>query len=169
MAEPLATTEDYETHRNDPDGDRPVGLVRALEMASDRFRQEADGQLIHHVADDEVVLDSVGGPVLLLPQVPVTEVSSVVVDGEAVDDFEWSERGILRRARGWPRGLRAVTVTYSHGFAEIPGDVVDAVCEMAAMRCETDSWVRTAQVGTQSFTFNTDPATALAVARRYRA
>jgi len=116
-------------------------LVRAY------TRQEFD-----HVADDEVVLRPVG-TVLRLPQRPVTAVVKVeALGGGVVPDLTlpvgtWAWDGADKvdiwppetsvwltlperwSDVGWPVG--AYRVTYSHGHASPPPEVVAVVCGMA--------------------------------------
>lgn len=116
-------------------------LVRAY------TRQEFD-----HVADDEVVLRPVG-TVLRLPQRPVTAVTRVVaLGGGVIPDLtlpagSWTWDGADKvdvwppdtdvwlalperwSDVGWP--VDAYRVTYSHGYAQVPADVVAVVCGMA--------------------------------------
>lgn len=82
--------------------------------------------------DDVMVVDnSFGRRVLALPTRRVTAVGSVVDrDGADIEDFEWSQSGVLERAVGWPTGLRAVTVTLTHGFEEVPPAIRAVVQDM---------------------------------------
>lgn len=94
-------------------------------------------QTIEQVEDDEVTLDCRGGVRLFLPELPVTEVAEVVEDGEllsADDDYKLGQYGILHRIGAhWPAGVQIIEVTYTHGYATIPDDVL-AVCVRAAAR-----------------------------------
>lgn len=111
---------------------------QVLGMAADTIRAEL-GQQLDYVENDLFVAGPGTGRVLLLPELPVVEVSRVVeygldlVDGEG---YTWSHAGTLTRLGGcWPVEPRAVTVTYSHGFAvdELPG-VLRTVSVMLAGR-----------------------------------
>lgn len=68
-----------------------------------------------------------------LPGLPVVSVASVAIDGDAVTDHKLTDLG-LWRAAGWGYGSEpvTVTVTYTHGLTEVPADVVDLVCNLAA-------------------------------------
>lgn len=70
---------------------------------------------------------------LHLPGPPVTEVTTVVVDGQPVTDWRLRS-GALWRAAGWsdPCEPSEVDVTYTHGLPEVPADIVDLVCRIAA-------------------------------------
>jgi len=108
----------------------------AIKLAAAYVRRMS-GQRITAVADDEVVFDGNGNRILFLPQRPVTNVSEVTVDGDVWTvgtDYEWSERrGTLHAIdrRRWPTGQRNVTVTYSHGYAELPVDLQALVYGLA--------------------------------------
>lgn len=110
-------------------------LELGLRRASDRFRGDV-GYPVHRVAGDTVVLNGSGTRTLLLPAFPV-DIHTVDIDGEQLTrpaDYRVDQRnGILRRVGGiWPDALGNVTVEYSHGWEDVPGDVQDAVLEHAA-------------------------------------
>lgn len=74
-----------------------------------------------------------------LPQAPVTAVSAVVdTNGNAVL-FEWLQGNRVQIQSNldtfsfvpWQNGLRYVDVTYTHGYATVPGDIVAVVCQIA--------------------------------------
>ena len=94
-------------------------------------------QYLEIVDDEAITLDSSGGTRLYLPELPVIEVSAVVEDGETLtvdDDYKLGQHGILHRiGRRWAAGIQIATVTYTHGYAVIPDDIV-AVCVRAASR-----------------------------------
>lgn len=97
-----------------------------LTMASSAVATAA-GVPIGRVEDDTVTLDGNGAPSLLLPAWPVVAVATVAVDGDQLADgsWSWSRTGELRRHGGvWPSRLRAVDVTYTHGYV-LPGDGTD--------------------------------------------
>lgn len=108
---------------------------RAIAEASASIRNYCR-QDFDEVEDDEATLDGTGTSKLLLPQLPVTEVTEVLVDDEALesDDYVLGQHGILHRVGArWPAGIQNVIVTYSHGYDEIPADVA-AICARAAGR-----------------------------------
>lgn len=113
-----------------------AAVNRALTEASETVRNYCH-QLIDLVEDDEITLDCVGGVRLFLPELPVTEVSEVIEDGETLvidDDYKLGQHGILHRVgQKWVKGIQIVTITYSHGYATIPDDII-AVTVRAASR-----------------------------------
>jgi len=119
-----------------PDTSVDASAERAIQEASVAI-QNYCRQQIEQIEDDEIILDSGGGRRLFLPELPVVEVSSVVEDGEALvddDDYKLGQHGILHRVgQEWAKGIQIVTITYTHGYEPIPGDVV-AICTRAASR-----------------------------------
>lgn len=109
------------------------------------------GQVFEPVEDDIVVLLARGqdyrgrsGSLLFLPQLPVTAVTSVVVDGVVVPPTSYSwfgPTGELRRIDGFAwrsPSVRAwaptqVTVTHNHGYDTLPDDA-RSVCLTVAGR-----------------------------------
>lgn len=133
-------------------------LLLALERASNRFRAEV-GHPVHLVQGDVVELDGDGTDTLHLPAAPFTSIS-VKVDGAAVTDFTASRRsGVLRRACRWPDGLGNIQVTYTHGYAVIPGAIQDAVLEQAAVQAVVLPGVQQETAGSQSITWGVSATT----------
>lgn len=110
--------------------------ARAIDEASEAIRNYCHQQ-IDEVEDDEVTLDCYGGTRIFLSELPVTEVASVVEDGETLvdgTDYKLGQHGILHRLNGnWLSGIQIITVTYTHGLATIPEDI-KAICVRAAAR-----------------------------------
>ena len=89
------------------------------------------------MTNEAITLDCAGGTKIFIPQIPVISVASVVEDGEALvvtDDYILGQHGILHRVDDyWVVGIQIVTITYTHGYAVIPDDIV-GVCTRAAAR-----------------------------------
>lgn len=115
---------------------KTAAAARAIAEAT-AVIQNYTRQTIELVEDDELTLDSVGGTRLVLPELPVVEVSAVVEDDAtlvAEDDYKLGQHGVLHRIGArWTAGIQIVTVTYSHGYATLPEDVV-AICTRMAAR-----------------------------------
>lgn len=120
-----------------------VGKLRAgtaalmLRMATAAI-QGATGQKIEQVIDDEIVLEGNWTAELELPQRPVTAITAIQVEGEAalaIGDFKFTREGKITRLDGgdWGGDGAHVTVTYTHGYEQIP-DVIRGVCWAAAAR-----------------------------------
>jgi hypothetical protein len=96
-------------------------------------------QALEAVTDDEVVLDGNGATCILLPELPVTSVDSVQLDGEALvvdSDYKVGRHGRLHRTNGavWTAGVQNVEVTYSHGYDTLPYIIVSVASRAAARR-----------------------------------
>ena len=102
--------------------------LQCVDAACDIVRTLAE-QRFDLVADDVETLDGPGTDALVLPQLPVAEVSAVTVDGDAVDagDYALTSEGVVVRTDGgkWTKGRQNIAVTYTHGYApdDMPRDV----------------------------------------------
>lgn len=115
-------------------------LQSLLDVASADFRRDTH-QVISLVTDDVEIHDPYGAPIVLLKQLPVIDVSAIVVSGVPLSDVSglWTADGVVRRTllrcpTPFPSAGRSVAVTYSHGFEEVPADIVDAIIERALDR-----------------------------------
>jgi hypothetical protein len=134
-----------------------------LEEVSDEIRA-ATGQTITQVVGDVVTLEGNGRRLLQLPQIPVTAVASVVIDGvtQVVNvDYTWNAKGVLRALCGrWP--VWPVVVTYTHGYTTVPDPIKRLTAKLAAERISTDSSISQESVAGYSVTYR-DPADLLSV------
>lgn len=109
---------------------------RALEEASAAIRNYCR-QYLERVDDETITLDGGGGTRIFLPELPVLEVSAVTEDGTTLtagSEYKLGQHGILHRmGQAWASGIQNIVLTYSHGYAVIPDDIV-AVCVRAASR-----------------------------------
>ena len=102
----------------------------ALELAEGTVKAEL-AQAIDRVTDDELTLDGSGGYALLLPELPVIDVTGVAVRETIEDAFSVltadsdyvvelgidGRRGVIRRVgTRWPADGGSIVVTYSHGY-----------------------------------------------------
>lgn len=115
---------------------KAASAKRALVEATAAIRNYTR-QHIEYVEDETITLDCAGGTKLFLPELPVVEVSAVVEDDETLtvtDDYKLGQYGILHRINAkWASGIQIITVTYSHGYSQIPDDII-AVATSAASR-----------------------------------
>jgi hypothetical protein len=80
-----------------------------------------------------------GGNRLFLAHGPVTAVASVSVDGQAIPPavgtgigYLFDEATVYLRGYTFCRGVQNVSVTYTAGYASVPGDVAQACIEWVA-------------------------------------
>lgn len=108
----------------------------ALDMASAVVENVAKtvGATITQLADEERLIDGTNTEVLTLPTWPVTAVTTVEIDDEAVTDFTWSRNGLLERDSGvWTEGRRNIKVVATYGFADddVPEDIKAVTLQIA--------------------------------------
>ena len=173
---PLATQADLEAALQ-----RPLDATQAavaLRRASARVRKYCRQELTL-VENDTVTLPG-NGRVLWLPQRPlvlddahpltvvelfgITNVEYTALEGR---DFTRVGSQLTRgeawwaptRLMGWPwmrpQGVWAqrVRVTYSHGYSDVPDDVVDVVLDLAAMAMTNPQGLRSESIDDYSRTF----------------
>lgn len=151
ILEPLASIEDLALRTGgDPDDAK---LRLALDMASGRFREQANNPI--SLISETVTLDSDGGRALTLPCLPVRGVTALEIDGRPVEDFEWSESGLIRLDRPMPDKWRSVRVTYEHGYAPVPRGIQDVVLEQAAAIYQTLPGLVSYATGAEQRTYST--------------
>lgn len=128
--DPLATVDDLEARGFTVEASETSIATTYLRIASAAVR-EAAGVPISRTTST-ITLEGARGQWLRLPGLPIVSVASVSIDGVAVTDYLLrSER--LWRACGWTGCEPSeVQVTQTHGLLEVPEDIVDLVCRMAA-------------------------------------
>jgi hypothetical protein len=103
---------------------------RQLDAAMAAARNYCGWHVTPELADVEVTLDGSGGPLLVLPTLKLTALTSVTEKAFYAEDvidvdvqyLDWSTRGLVaKRSRQlWTDRFQGVTVTMSHGFDEAP-------------------------------------------------
>ena len=171
----------------------PAALDMALRRASARVRRYT-GQFFTLVEDDTVELRG-GERTLALPQRPlvvdaqhpltVAEVADFAgIEIEAVENRDYSRLGseLTRgfpwqspsRLMGWPwrrvQGVWAdkVRVTYSHGYSEIPDDILDVVLDLATTNLTNPNGLRSETVGGESLTYASETIGNAALTRQHK-
>lgn len=150
MPDPFLSAADLTAYRKGPVEDdlAAIALDSACQIVRDHVSQAVDA-----VVDDTVVLDSEGTDTLLLPELPVTAVTSVAGPlaaplNEGTDYFVDLEAGALRTRRGlhFLPGRALYTVVYSHGWTTVPSSVRVVALNLAA-RIYDQQLVRQESVG----------------------
>jgi hypothetical protein len=155
----------------------PTDIVANLALAAATVAiQQYTDQLITQTTET-VILDGTGNDTMLLPELPVTDVTEVVVDVDTSNpqtlqpqsagsnaDYTWvgGEEGLLIRRRGqfilwqglfnakyghWPDRWQSVQVTYTHGWPTIPTDL-QLLCAIIAARAFAQDGANSETVGT---------------------
>lgn len=86
-----------------------------------------------HIAPSKtetVKVEGDGGRVLLLPSLHVTDVTEVRdEDAGAVTSYKWRENGVMR---GWWRCENLYAVDITHGYDEMPAELVEVIALLDA-------------------------------------
>lgn len=162
--EPLVTPADLAEYMGDPALEADPEALVAVRLASGEIRAFC-GQEFTPVTDDEVVLDGTGSGVLLLPELPVLDVSlleegpggarsTLAGPADPSPSWEWSEDGVLRRLGGgrWIRRFRWYRAVYSHGWEPIHDGVQSVALRIAARSIENPGELRSETLGRYSYT-----------------
>lgn len=163
-APPLVSVDDFHelfqiTTPSDADNAR---IETAIEIASGILR--GGRRLFTAVNDDQLILDGSASEILLIPKkyLPLRGVGAVNDDGTdlvAGDDYEWSEKGIIRRVgscRRWTSKFRGVTITCDHGYQPLPDEIAGVVLAVAKRWYDSPSGqgnVQSEQIGAYSVTY----------------
>lgn len=99
----------------------------ALEVASAAVRDAAEATISQETST--VIVNAGRGNLLTLPG-PITAVTAVTIGGSSVTDYEILPNGVWRHC-GWGSAPTRVTITYTHGIAVVPADIVDLTCTLA--------------------------------------
>lgn len=160
-----------------------IDLTRLLNSFSAVFERETR----RTIAETDYVYrcDGNGKSELFLPEYPITEVASVIIDGTAIDAAEENE-DTGEYSEGWylednvlylegytfPRGSRNVRVAYSAGYGTVPDDIQQCIISMVAYQYRGKGHIglRSEASSEKTTYFQVDewPADVLACMDRYR-
>jgi hypothetical protein len=139
---PLATVAQLAAYLQEPIPDDDPSAVLFLQIASGMVRDYLQQQITQTV-DDVVYVDPSDGFVILLPELPVTDVSLV----ETFDGTDWTTSpvtnyGVSKRLGiisalpftgfQWPCEPESWRVTYTHGYETVPDSIIGATLGVAA-------------------------------------
>lgn len=146
MADPFISEQNVVDFLGRGDASDP-GLTIAIGSACDIVRLISE-QDLDEDTDSPLTLDGTGTDCLLLPQLPVSSVTSVQVDGTAVTDYVLKSDGTLIRTMDteadtpstatWPEGRQNVEIQYTHGYpsGDIPRPLKQVALQLAARMYE---------------------------------
>lgn len=107
---------------------------------------------------ETVTLDGPDSSLLQLATMNITEITSVVENGDVVplDGLEWSASGEIRKfSRGcWTDRYRAIAVTLTHGFPDAP-DVAQIIMQASAAALSSPMGATREQAGQVSISWAT--------------
>lgn len=179
------TAEDLALQLQITDIDEDAAELMA-DLASGIIRDDLR-QLIDAVTDEEITIYGDGGELIMLPERPVTAVTSVILAGQPITAFDWRPTGALRRViypgsqfageqtMCWPFGV-PVQITYSHGYDTVPNTLKSVALQLAVraytnpegleLKTVADVTYRYAQTAVSTMTLSSEQRSAL---DRYRA
>ena len=134
--------------------DQASSIVRAY-VRQDITRATTTDTFTMRRADP--VLHRCGG-LVTLPQRPVVDITVVSINGTATTDWWQEGSNLLLRAWAWaepPAANRGpqVTVTYTHGWESVPGDIAAIALQAANRVMVNPSGIRSETVGGISTTY----------------
>jgi hypothetical protein len=127
------------------DADRDTVLTQLIQGVSAQMQNWMGRQIVQSLATDEKI-SSVGTSVVQTRHYPIISISALTEnDAALVEDTGYEieeqdkERGQIERISdgtpiGWARGRRVVKVTYIHGYAAVPDDLVSAATALVVAR-----------------------------------
>ena len=118
-----------------------------LDVASAAIRSYC-GWHVTPVVTETVLVDGDGGTILNLPTLHLVSLAEVRVQGESVEDVEWSADGTLRGS--WPDRWRSIEVTMEHGY-EQPVDLLGVMVDAAARAVNSELGGGAETIGPFSF------------------
>jgi len=136
MATPFATltqVKDYLGLRSNDDDNL---ITRLCLSATDWMQTYLNRDLVPTTYASEL-RDGTGTSSLMLASFPITQVTSVLINGTALDlsKFIFDNYLLIRTDGGvFTRGLRNIAVSYTAGYLAVPDDMVQACVELVAWR-----------------------------------
>lgn len=142
---PLATVADLAAHMQVDPGTLPANAATVLDQVSAIVRKQAKNQFVRRTTT--LMRTPVEG-VVRLPLRPVVRVDAVTREGSPVE-FRWDDE----TERLFVSGCAPVTVTFTHGYAEVPGDVAAVALSAAQRILSNPNDLRQETVGAVSVTY----------------
>lgn len=152
---------------NDADTARATEIIKTV---SGRVQRYCNRVGLTRILNDEITIDGSFSSVLRLPRPPVVEVTEVLMNGIPVTDFEpvGADRivrtsrmlstypNVVREPLGtWGGTAATLDITYTHGLAQVPEEIVDVVLELCARRWYNPGGNRSQSIDGHSVTFDT--------------
>jgi hypothetical protein len=142
---PLATVADLAGHMQVDPGTLPANAATVLDQVSAIVRKQAKNQFVRRTT---TLRRTPFEGVIRLPLRPVVSVDAVTRDGAPVE-HDWDEE----TERLFVSGCERVSVTFTHGYMEVPGDVVAVALTAAQRVLSNPNDLRQETVGAVSVTY----------------
>ncbi|MFI2187991.1 hypothetical protein [Streptomyces sioyaensis] len=144
---PLATVADLAAHMQVDPGTLPANAATVLDQVSAIVRKQARNQFVRRTTT--LRRTPVEG-VIRLPLRPVVSVDAVTLDG-AIVDYRWDDETERLLVPLW--APVPFSVTFTHGYASVPGDVVAVALTAAQRVLSNPNDLRQETVGAVSVTY----------------
>lgn len=161
------------------------GLIRSL---VDAVNMELAQSLQRNIlsADYTDIRNGTGTKSLVLPNYPITAVSSVEIIAQPLQpglipppavltfgiQFTFDDYGLRYIGGVWPKGTANIKVSYTAGYAAMPGDLAHAGAKLCAMRYRELERLgqKSKSMGGEVVTYDVSdmPADVLAIVQRYQ-
>jgi hypothetical protein len=155
----LAAVEQLAAFMQLPLADDDATAILLLNIASGMVRRKLKQQL-DYVGDDAVTLDPINGTYVQLREFPIVAVSLVEMLDAATQQWVAADPSTytVSRATGmigalpgtgvyWPTTPESWRVTYTHGFEELPDDLLGVVLGVAARAYSSPAGIESERVG----------------------
>ncbi|MFC9191441.1 hypothetical protein [Streptomyces cyaneofuscatus] len=142
---PLATVEDLAGWMQVDPGTLPASAASTLDMVSAIIRKEARNSFQRRTT---TLRRKPFEGVIRLPLRPIVAVDAVTLDGAPVP-YEWDDE----TERLHVRACAPVSVTFTHGYAQVPGDVLAVALTAAQRVISNPNDLRQETVGSVSVTY----------------
>ena len=163
---PLASVAQLAAYMQDTISSADPSALLYLDLASGMVRDYLQQDLTP-TPDDVVLLDPIDGMCVLLPDLPVSDVSLVETLDQTAQTWSTVDPAMYTVARRtgiiaarpftgvqWPADPESWRVTYSHGFAEVPDGIVGVVLGVAARAYATDPGIESERIGGYQVKYN---------------
>lgn len=153
----LASIADYELRHGAVATADEATVTQLLADASSLVREIA--RLTISQTTETIALDGDGTRRVFLPEMPITALSAVTVDGVALaaTAYRWWRWGGLDRRDGdvWPCEPRIIGLTYTYGWDPVQDWIVNMVCSMVyeSMRDQVISGEQSITTGSQTISY----------------
>lgn len=144
----LATVDDLAAHMQVDRDTLPANAASVLDQVSAIIRKEAKNTFTRRTT---TLVRTAQYGVIRLPLRPVVSVDSVTQDGSPAD-FRWDDETERLCVRAWG----PVSVTFTHGYAQVPADVLAVALTAAQRILSNPNDLRQESVGSVSVTYSAE-------------
>lgn len=139
-------------------GYSPEAAEAAAAIASATIRNYCRWHVYPSITET-LVRDGTAATVLHLPSLYVTDVEYVKMLDNELTDYEWTERGLLRRSPAWPGCWRSVEVKFTHGYPDVPAELAGVATQLGRRSLANPDGIRQETIRSYSVTYGAESST----------